>query len=73
MTETKTADITVVDAGNYETTFKINNPKSNVTLAQFQAAFAPMISGGYLFSRYGYAFTSAPRGVITLTSKTQLS
>lgn len=73
MTETKTVDVVVVDDANYETTFKINNPKNNITLQEIREVFAPMIANGYLKSRYGNGVASVARANITTISKTTVA
>ncbi len=73
MTETNVVEITVLDSENYERTFRIDNPKSNLTLAQVQAAFATPISEQWLFSSNGSRIVSVPRAVVSVTTKTKLT
>lgn len=72
MTETQTVDITLVDQGNYESTFKIDNPKSSITMAAIRAAFQPMITAGYLYSRYNNAQASVIKAQKVVTQKTDI-
>lgn len=74
VTTTNTLDITVVDSGNYETTFKINNPKTSVTsVEQVRTAFATAINGGWWISRFGQPMANIARVSKTVTEKTQLT
>lgn len=72
VTNSNTLDVTVVDAGNYETTFKLDNPKDSITtLTQVRNAFQAAFTGGWWISRYGYAMTNVIRVAKTVTTKTQ--
>lgn len=73
MTETNVVEITVVDAENYERTFKLDNPKSNLTLAQIRTAFATAINEGWWVSASGVQITSIARAVSTVTTKERIS
>lgn len=72
MTETKTVEITVVDEGNYEKTFRLDDPKSNLTLATIRAAFQTAINEGWLLGTSGAPVISVARATQVITSKTKV-
>lgn len=53
ITEVTTVDIKAYDADNNLTTYKIDNPKNNLTKAQVLAAFAPAIEQGFILVNSG--------------------
>lgn len=60
-TTTNTVDVTCVDTYGNEYTFKLDNPRANVTLAEVQTAFNIGINSNYWYSRAGYKFASIKR------------
>lgn len=73
MTETNVVEITVLDSDNYERTYRIDNPRDNLTLAQIQSAFATPISEQWLFASTGSRVVSVARAIVSVTTKTKLS
>lgn len=61
---TRTVDITLTDSQGYDTTYKINNPVSNLTIQQVRAVYAPVISSEYLYSKAGYPYTQVTRAIV---------
>lgn len=55
---TYTLDVLCVDSYGNETTFKIDNPKNDVTKAQTETVFNYAINTGHWVSKYGYAYQS---------------
>lgn len=72
MTETKVAEIVLLDEGNYEKTLRIDNPKDNLTLAGVRSVFQSAITEGWLLGRSGARVISVPRVNIVETTKTAL-
>lgn len=62
-------EVTTVDDQNNETVFKLDNPRSSgITLAVIRAAYANIISAGYLYSKQGYQVKSVARAAIVETT-----
>lgn len=74
-TTSRTLDITVVDSRMNETTYKLNGgADSGIGLSSIRSVYAPMISGGYLYSSRGYPITGVVQAYDTtiVTTKTEL-
>lgn len=74
VTTVKTVDVTLTDSQGYDTTYKINNPISNITLSDIQSAYQPILTAGYLYSKAGFPFTAVVRAIVNevTTTKTAL-
>lgn len=69
-----TLDVTVVDDGNNESIFKLDNPNDNVTsLTQVRQAFQTALNGGWWYSRYDRPIISVAKAVRSITTRTELS
>lgn len=66
---TFTLDVVCVDTYGNEYTFKLDNPKSTVTLQNVQDAFNIGINSEHWYSRAGYQFTSIKRAAKVETFK----
>lgn len=65
---TSVLEVTTVDDQNNETTFKLEDPKSNVTLAGIRTAYNDIITAGYLYSKQGYQIRSVARAAVVETT-----
>ena len=68
-TTTNTVEVICVDSAANEYTFRIDNPKSNLTLQEVQNAFNIGINSNVWFSRAGYKFSSIKKAQTVYTVK----
>lgn len=69
-TTTNTLDVICVDGYANEYTFKLDNYRTDVTLADVTTAFNAGINSGYWYSKAGYPFVSVKRASKVTTVKT---
>lgn len=69
----KTVDVTLVDEYNYEYTYKLDNPRDNVTRTEIIAAFSNVLNSDFIVSKSGSKFSSIGKTIITEITKTNLT
>lgn len=75
MTETTTLRVTMVDVGGNESTFKLENPSRNLTLAQVRSAFNSQFdtSTAVIMSSKNEYFTAVNSAYYETVARTNLS
>lgn len=66
----KTLDVTLNDAGGYDTTFKLNNPQDNLSLEQVKNVFDSAINAEWYYSNKNLQFTTFKSAKLVETVKT---
>lgn len=76
---TSTVDVTLLNSEMTDTVFKLNNPKSDITLEEIRTVYGPMIGNSanvavqanpvdsHLFDKSGKPFVFVSKAVITET------
>lgn len=72
ITEKNVIQITVQDTDNNKQSFNMENPKSELTIAQVREIFEPLISTGKWYSRQGNPINYIEQATLTKTKKITL-
>lgn len=72
MATTKTIDITTIDIDGNQTTFKLDNPKNNITKSEIINAFDYGIQNNLLMSNAGALIKSVGTTILTTSEKVEI-